>query len=129
MSACYTPVVPGLGIPAIQRREASMDVTTSGYRPHDKGAKAFPASILAGASFNPELAPGGSTTIGREPWLRGFNVQLADSMNFTRDGATGAISSTPPKNLPTAPSSAPKLSTAYGLPMAKPELSQRTTKR
>src|SRR5262245_25903143 len=56
MSAGYTPGVPRLGIPAIQSSDASMGVTNPGYRPDDRGATAFPASILIGSSFNPQLA-------------------------------------------------------------------------
>jgi beta-glucosidase len=52
----YTPGIARLGIPALQSSDASMGVTNPGYRPDDKGATAFPASILAGATFNPELA-------------------------------------------------------------------------
>jgi beta-glucosidase len=53
MSAGYTPGIPRLGIPALQSSDASMGVTNPGYRPDDKGATAFPSSILVGASFNP----------------------------------------------------------------------------
>src|SRR5262249_23906551 len=55
-SAGYTPGIARLGIPALQSSDASMGVTNPGYRPHDKGATAFPASILVGSSFNPSLA-------------------------------------------------------------------------
>src|SRR5262249_47662645 len=51
--AGYTPGIPRLGVPALQSSDASMGVTTPGYRPHDKGATAFPASIVVGSSFNP----------------------------------------------------------------------------
>jgi beta-glucosidase len=63
MSAGYTPGVPRLGTPALQSSDASMGVTNPGYRPDDKGATAFPASILVGASFNPKLALEGGETI------------------------------------------------------------------
>src|SRR5262245_41493557 len=56
MSAGYTPGIPRLRIPALQSSDASMGVTNPGYRPDDKGATAFPASIVVGASFNPRLA-------------------------------------------------------------------------
>ena len=52
-SAGYTPGIPRLGIPALQSSDASMGVTNPGYRPDDKGATAFPASIVVGSSFNP----------------------------------------------------------------------------
>src|SRR5262245_56176409 len=81
MSAGYTPGVPRLGIPAIQASDASMGVTNPGYRPDDRGATAFPASILIGASFNPTLARDGGVAIGREARSRGFNVQLAGGIN------------------------------------------------
>jgi len=64
MSAGYTPGVPRLGIPAIQSSDASMGVTNPGYRPDDRGATAFPASILIGSSFNPQLAREGARRSG-----------------------------------------------------------------
>jgi beta-glucosidase len=51
MSAGYTPGVPRLGVPALQSSDASMGVTNPAYRPDDKGATAFPASIVVGSSF------------------------------------------------------------------------------
>jgi beta-glucosidase len=89
MSAGYTPGVPRLGIPAIQSSDASMGVTNPGYRPDDRGATAFPASILVGASFNPALAREGGAAIGREARSRGFNVQLAGGVNLARDPRNG----------------------------------------
>src|SRR5215469_1818884 len=89
MSAGYTPGVPRLGIPAIQASDASMGVTNPGYRPDDKGATAFPASILIGSSFNPRLAREGGAAIGREARMRGFNVQLAGGINLARDPRNG----------------------------------------
>jgi hypothetical protein len=47
-----------------------------GYRPGDKGATAFPASIVVGAGFNPQLACDGDAAIGREARMRGFNIML-----------------------------------------------------
>src|SRR5215510_2739497 len=89
MSAGYTPGVPRLGIPAIQASDASMGVTNPGYRPADKGATAFPASIVIGSSFNPRLAREGGSAIGREARSRGFNVQLAGGINLARDPRNG----------------------------------------
>src|SRR5262245_36168090 len=66
MSAGYTAGIPRLGIPALQSSDASMGVTNPGYRSDDKGATAFPASIVVGASFNPELAREGGVAIGRD---------------------------------------------------------------
>jgi beta-glucosidase len=74
MSAGYTPGVPRLGIPALQSSDASMGVTNPGYRPDDKGATAFPASIVVGSTFNPELARAGGVAIGREARIRGANL-------------------------------------------------------
>lgn len=88
-SAGYTPGVPRLGIPALQSSDASMGVTNPGYRPDDKGATAFPALILAGSTFNPELARRGGAAIGREARSRGFNVQLAGGINLQRDVRNG----------------------------------------
>lgn len=88
-SAGYTPGVPRLGIPALQSSDASMGVTNPGYRPDDEGATAFPASILAGSTFNPELVRRGGAAIGREARSRGFNVQLAGGINLQRDVRNG----------------------------------------
>jgi beta-glucosidase len=89
MSAGYTAGVPRLGIPAIQSSDASMGVTNPGYRPDDKGATAFPASIAVGSSFNPKLARDGGAAIAREARLRGFNVMLAGGINLARDARNG----------------------------------------
>jgi beta-glucosidase len=89
VSAGYTSGVPRLGIPALQSSDASMGVTNPGYRPDDKGATAFPASILVGSSFNPRLAREGGVAIGREARIRGFNIMLAGGMNLARDVRNG----------------------------------------
>ena len=89
MSAGYTPGVPRLGIPALQSSDASMGVTNPGYRPDDKGATAFPASIAVGSSFNPTLARDGGAAIGREARIRGFNIMLAGGINLARDPRNG----------------------------------------
>jgi beta-glucosidase len=88
-SAGYTPGIARLGFPALQSSDASMGVTNPGYRPDDKGATAFPASILVGSSFNPRLAREGGVAIGREARIRGFNIQLAGGINLTRDVRNG----------------------------------------
>jgi hypothetical protein len=89
MSAGYTAGIPRLGIPALQSSDASMGVTNPGYRPADKGATAFPASIVVGSSFNPQLAREGGVAIAREARMRGFNIMLAGGMNLARDGRNG----------------------------------------
>src|SRR5215813_4974907 len=89
MSAGYTPGIARLGVPALQSSDASMGVTNPGYRPGDKGATAFPASIVVGSSFNPSLAREGGEAIGREARSRGFNVQLAGGINLARDPRNG----------------------------------------
>ncbi|HEY6983476.1 MAG TPA: glycoside hydrolase family 3 C-terminal domain-containing protein [Pseudolabrys sp.] len=89
MSAGYTPGIPRLGIPALQSSDASMGVTNPGYRPDDKGATAFPASIAVGSSFNPHLARAGGAAIGREARMRGFNIMLAGGINLARDPRNG----------------------------------------
>ena len=89
MSAGYTPGIARLGIPALQSSDASMGVTNPGYRPDDKGATAFPASIAVGASFNPQLARDGGSAIGREARTRGFNIMLAGGINLARDPRNG----------------------------------------
>jgi beta-glucosidase len=57
-SAGYTPGIPRLGVPALQSSDASMGVTNPGYRPHDEGATAFPASVLGGSSGRPARRSG-----------------------------------------------------------------------
>ena len=89
MSAGYTPGVPRLGVPALQASDASMGVTNPGYRPDDKGATAFPSSILVGATFDPGMARQVGAAIGREARARGFNVQLAGGINLARDVRNG----------------------------------------
>ena len=89
MSAGYTPGIPRLGIPALQSSDASMGVTNPGYRPDDRGATAFPASIVVGSSFNPQLARDGGAAIGREARMRGFNIMLAGGINLARDVRNG----------------------------------------
>jgi len=89
MSAGYTPGIPRLGIPAFQSSDASMGVTNPGYRPDDEGATAFPALILAGSTFNPELSRLGGAAIGREARSRGFNIQLAGGINLQREVRNG----------------------------------------
>src|SRR5215813_1895907 len=89
MSAGYTPGIARLGIPALQSSDASMGVTNPGYRPDDKGATAFPASIIVGSSFNPALAREGGVAIGREARMRGFNIMLAGGINLARDVRNG----------------------------------------
>jgi beta-glucosidase len=89
MSAGYTPGVARLGVPALQSSDASMGVTNPGYRPDDKGATAFPASVVVGSSFNPDLARDGGAAIGREARMRGFNIMLAGGVNLTRDPRNG----------------------------------------
>jgi beta-glucosidase len=89
MSAGYTPGVRRLVVPALLMSDASMGVTNPGYRPDDKGATAFPASVVVGSSFNPRLAREGGAAIAREARLRGFNVQLAGGINLARDPRNG----------------------------------------
>ena len=89
MSAGYTPGLSRLGIPSLRSSDASMGVTNPGYRPNDKGATAFPASIVVGSSFNPELAREGGAAIGREARMRGFNIMLAGGINLARDVRNG----------------------------------------
>lgn len=89
MSAGYTPGIPRLGVPALQSSDASMGVTNPGYRPDDKGATAFPASIVVGSSFNPKLARDGGAAIAREARIRGFNIMLAGGINLARDVRNG----------------------------------------
>jgi len=89
VSAGYTSGIPRLGIPALQSSDASMGVTNPGYRLDDKGATAFPASILVGSSFNPHLAREGGVAIAREARIRGFNIMLAGGMNLARDVRNG----------------------------------------
>jgi hypothetical protein len=113
-SAGYTPGIPRLGVPALQSSDASMGVTNPGYRPDDKGATAFPASIVVGSSFNPAARARG----GRGHRPRGADPELqhhAGGRNEPRPrrAQTGGISSTTARIPGTAPSSPPSRSTAF----------------
>lgn len=90
MSAGYTPGVPRLGIPALQSTGAGMGVASAGYHPDDRGATAFPASILIGATFSRRLPYEIGSAIGREARSRGFNVVLAGGINLVRDVRNGS---------------------------------------
>jgi beta-glucosidase len=89
MSAGYAKGVARLGVPAQLQTDASMGVTNPGYRPDDEGATAFPAEILVGASFNPEIARNIGAAIAREARMRGFNVVLAGGANLTSEVRNG----------------------------------------
>jgi beta-glucosidase len=88
MSAGYAPGVPRLGIPALLMSDAGLGVTNPGFRPGDT-ATAMPAGLALAATFNPSLARAAGEAIGREARSRGFNVQLAGSMNLARDPRNG----------------------------------------
>ena len=88
MSAGYVPGVPRLGVPALLMSDAGLGVANLGYRPGDT-ATALPAGLALAASFNPSLARAAGAVIGREARSRGFNVQLAGSMNLARDPRNG----------------------------------------
>ena len=89
MSAGYTSGIPRLNIPNLQSTDASMGVTNPGYRPNDPGATAMPASIVVGASFNPQLAYDIGVAIAKEARVRGFNILLAGGINLVRDARNG----------------------------------------
>lgn len=89
LTAGYTPGVPRLRVPALLSSDASMGVTNPGFRPDDEGATAMPASILVGATFNPQLARDGGGVIAREARSRGFNIMLAGGINLVRDVRNG----------------------------------------
>lgn len=88
MSAGYVPGVPRLGLPALLMSDAGLGVTNPGYRPGDT-ATALPATLALAAGFDPVLARAAGEVIGREARSRGFNVQLAGSMNLARDPRNG----------------------------------------
>lgn len=88
MSAGYVPGIPRLDVPALSMSDAGLGVTNPGYRPGDT-ATALPAGLALAASFDPALARAAGGLIGREARSRGFNVQLAGSMNLARDPRNG----------------------------------------
>lgn len=88
MSAGYVPGVPRLGVPALLMSDAGLGVTNPGYRPGDT-ATALPAGLALAAGFDPAVALAAGQVIGREARSRGFNVQLAGSMNLARDPRNG----------------------------------------
>src|SRR3954453_15833458 len=81
MSAGYVPGVERLGVPPLLMSDASLGVTTPGYRPGDT-ATALPAGIALGASFNPALARASGAMVGREARSRGLNVMLAGGVTL-----------------------------------------------
>lgn len=88
-SAGYYPSIPRLGIPAMQQSDASLGVTNPGnVRPGDQ-ATALPASLLLGATFDPDLAYETGALVGREARAKGFNVMLAGGANLIRDPRCG----------------------------------------
>ena len=88
-SAGYYPSIPRLGIPAMQQSDASLGVTNPGtIRPGDQ-ATALPASLLLGATFDPELAHETGALVGREARAKGLNVMLAGGANLVRDPRCG----------------------------------------
>jgi beta-glucosidase len=88
MSAGYVPAIPRLGVPALLMSDAALGVTNPGYRPGDT-ATALPAGLALAAGFDPALARAAGQAVGREARSRGFNVQLAGSMNLVRDPRNG----------------------------------------
>ncbi|BDB39994.1 MULTISPECIES: glycoside hydrolase family 3 protein [Mycobacterium] len=88
MSAGYVPGVERLGVPALRMSDAGLGVTNPGFRPGDT-ATALPAGLALASSFNPALARAAGSVIGAEARSRGFNVQLAGSMNLARDPRCG----------------------------------------
>ncbi|WP_077090412.1 beta-glucosidase [Mycobacterium rhizamassiliense] len=88
MSAGYVPGIPRLGVPALLMSDAGLGVTNPGYRPGDT-ATALPAGLALAAGFDPALARAAGEVIGAEARSRGFNVQLAGSMNLARDPRNG----------------------------------------
>ena len=88
MSAGYVRGIPRLGIPALLMSDAALGVTNPGYRPGDT-ATALPAGLALAAGFDPALARTAGQAVGREARSRGFNVQLAGSMNLVRDPRNG----------------------------------------
>lgn len=88
-SAAFYPAIPRLGIPAMQQSDASLGVSNLGdVRPGDH-ATGLPASLLLGATFNPELALESGALVGREARQKGFNVQLAGGANLIREPRGG----------------------------------------
>jgi beta-glucosidase len=88
MSAGYVPGIPRLGVPALLMSDAGLGVTNPGFRQGDT-ATALPAGLALAAGFDPSLARAAGEVIGREARSRGFNVQLAGSMNLARDPRNG----------------------------------------
>ena len=85
----YYPNISRLGIPAIRQSDASLGVTNPGdIRPGDQST-ALPASLLLGATFDPDLAYETGALVGREARAKGFNVMLAGGANLIRDPRCG----------------------------------------
>ena len=81
--------VPRLGIPAIKETDASLGVANIGNMRKEFVATALPASMLLGASWDPDLAFRGGAMIGSEARASGFGILLAGGANLIRDPRAG----------------------------------------
>jgi len=81
--------VPRLGIPAIKETDASLGVANIGNMRKGFVATALPASMLLGASWDPDLAFRGGAMIGSEARASGFGILLAGGANLIRDPRAG----------------------------------------
>ncbi|MDE2369059.1 MAG: glycoside hydrolase family 3 protein [Burkholderiales bacterium] len=88
-SAGYVPGIPRLGIPALQETDASLGVSNLLEMRRGDVATALPSTLAIAASFDPALSYAAGAMIGREAWLKGFNVLLGGGNNLIRDPRSG----------------------------------------
>lgn len=81
--------VPRLGIAPVTENDASLGVANIGNFRKGDVATALPASLLLGASWNPEIAFRGGAMIGSEARSKGIGILLGGGANLIRDPRAG----------------------------------------
>ena len=88
-TAGYVPGIPRLGIPSLIETDAGVGIANSMHmRPGDT-ATALPSTLLAAATWNPDLAFQAGHAIGAEAHDRGYNVVLDGAHNLAREPRGG----------------------------------------
>lgn len=88
-TAGFNPGVPRVGMPPLHESDAGLGVADIGFlRPGDH-ATALPSTLALAATFDPHLARAAGQMVGREAHAKGFNVQLAGSVNIAREPRNG----------------------------------------
>ena len=89
--AGFVPGIPRLGVPPLLLTDAGTN-PPNGRPPNGRPcgtATAFPAGLVLGGTFNPQLAHAVGVVLGREARAKGFNVLLGGGINLPRDPRHG----------------------------------------